>query len=108
MDLLPGTLNALILSTLSRGPKHGYAITEALRTSSRGELEVEEGALYHALHRMEKRGWVAGEWRVSDRNRRARYYALTAAGRRQLEREARTWTRYAAYLTRVLAPRRRS
>jgi transcriptional regulator len=108
MQLLPGSLHALILSTLTRGPRHGYAIVEALRRSSRGELEVEEGALYHALHRMEQRGWVTGEWRASEHNRRAKFYALTPAGRRQLAREARAWTRYAAYLTRVLQPRGRS
>lgn len=102
MQVLPGTLHALILGTLTGGPRHGYAIVEALRRSSRGELEVEEGALYHALHRMERRGWVTAEWRASEQNRRAKFYALTAAGRRQLARETRMWTRYAACVRRVL------
>jgi len=105
MQLLPGTLNALVLSTLADGPRHGYAIAEALRRSSRGELLVEEGALYHALHRMEREGWLRATWRASDNNRRAKFYALTAEGRRELKREARAWSRYAAYLTRVLHPR---
>ena len=105
MQLLPGTLNALVLSTLADGPRHGYAIAEALRRSSRGELMVEEGALYHALHRMEREGWLRATWRASDNNRRAKFYALTAEGRRELKREARLWSRYGAYLTRVLHPR---
>jgi transcriptional regulator len=102
LQILPGTLNALILGTLADGPRHGYAVVEALRRSSGGELEVEEGALYHALHRMERQGWLRAEWRASESNRRARFYALTAAGRRQLAREGRAWARYAALLARVL------
>jgi transcriptional regulator len=105
MPLLQGTLNVLILNALADGPRHGYAIAEALRASSNGDVALEEGALYHALHRMEARGWLTATWRASEHNRRAKYYALTSAGRRQLAREARTWTRYAAYLTRVLQPR---
>jgi transcriptional regulator len=105
MQLLQGTLNALILATLADGPRHGYAIADELRRSSRGELVLEEGALYHALHRMEGRAWLVAEWRASDNNRRAKYYSLTPAGRRQLTKEARTWAKYAAYLARVLQPR---
>jgi transcriptional regulator len=105
MQLLQGTLNALILSTLADGPRHGYAIADELRRSSRGELLLEEGALYHALHRMEKNGWLTAEWRASDHNRRAKFYSLTLAGRRQLAKEARAWSKYAAYLMRVLQPK---
>jgi PadR family transcriptional regulator, regulatory protein PadR len=105
VQLQPGTLNALILAALSDGPRHGYAIVEALRGSSDGALEIEEGALYHALHRMERSGWLAAEWRASATNRRAKYYRLTAAGRRELAREAKAWSRYAAFLTRMLHPR---
>jgi transcriptional regulator len=102
MQVLQGTLNVLILNTLADGALHGYAIVERIRAASSGELEIEEGALYHALHRMEARGWLSPDWRSSENNRRAKYYALTPAGRRQLAREAKAWGRYGAFLARVL------
>lgn len=105
MQVLQGTLNVLILHALADGARHGYAIVERIRAVSSGELEIEEGALYHALHRMEARGWLSAEWRSSENNRRAKYYALTASGRRQLTREAKAWGRYGAFLARVLQPR---
>jgi transcriptional regulator len=105
MQLLQGTLNVLILNALADGPLHGYGVVERLRLASGGELDVEEGALYHALHRMEAQGWLSHEWRASENNRRAKYYALTPAGRRHLVREARLWARYGAFLHRVLQPR---
>ena len=95
VDLLQGTLDVLVLKTLSWGPRHGYAVARWIAESSGSELQIEEGALYHALHRLEKQDWVAGEWGVSESNRRAKYYTLTAAGRRQLAARTATWTRYA-------------
>ena len=95
LDLLQGTLDLLILKTLSWGPMHGYSVARIIRERSDGAFLIEEGALYHALHRLEKKGWVAGEWGVSDANRRAKYYTLTAGGRQQLVARTATWTRYA-------------
>jgi PadR family transcriptional regulator len=100
--LLQGTLDMLILKTLSRGPRHGYAIAEHIHTASEDALRVEEGALYPALHRLELRGHLASEWGVSDNNRRAKFYRLTAAGRRQLADEASDWARLAAAVARVM------
>lgn len=104
MHVLQGTLNVLILNALGERPLHGYAIVERIRAASSGELEIEEGALYHAVHRMEARGWLSHVWQPSENNRRAKYYSLTAAGRRQLAREARAWASYGAFLARVLRP----
>jgi transcriptional regulator len=101
-ELLQGTLNMLILKTLSHGPQHGYAIAEFIQHTSRDALRVEEGALYPALHRLEVRGLLASEWGVSDNNRRAKFYRLTAAGRRQLAREAGYWARIAAGVARIM------
>lgn len=95
LDLLKGTLDVLVLKALTWGPRHGYAVARWIDDVTTGTLQVEEGALYHALHRLEKKGWVAGEWGVSETNRRAKYYTLTAAGRRQLAARTDTWTRYA-------------
>lgn len=86
-DLLPGTLYMMILRTLSRGPLHGYAIAQRIRDWSRRELQVEDGSLYPALNRMLVKGWLKAEWGISENNRRARFYRLTAEGRKQLERE---------------------
>lgn len=102
LDLLRGTLDLLILKTLAWGPRHGYAVTSRIRDSTGGELEVEDGALYQALHRLEQRGWLAAEWGFSENNRKAKYYALTAAGRRQLKAQVSTWERYARAVGRVL------
>jgi transcriptional regulator len=95
MDLLKGTLDVLVLKALTWGPRHGYAVARWIEDATTGELQVEDGALYHALHRLEKQGWVESEWGVSETNRRARYYTLTRAGRRQLAAKTATWTRYA-------------
>jgi transcriptional regulator len=101
-DLLPGTLDMLILKTLARGPMHGYAIARRIQDASRDVLKVEEGALYPALHKLEVGGLLDAEWGTSDNNRRAKYYRLTAAGRRALGEEAAYWTRMAAAVTRVM------
>jgi transcriptional regulator len=104
LDLLRGTLDLLVLRTLITGPRHGYTIAEAILRSSGDELLVEEGALYPALHRLAARGWVQSAWGVSDNNRKARYYALTPAGRRQLKSQTAEWERYVAAVARVLKP----
>ena len=101
-ELLPGTLDMLILKTVSRGEMHGYAIAQYIQRASEDVLRVEEGALYPALHRLEVRGWLKSAWGVSDNNRRAKYYRLSALGRRELEREAEFWNRIASAVTRVM------
>jgi PadR family transcriptional regulator, regulatory protein PadR len=101
-ELLQGTLDMLILKTLTRGPLHGYSIAEFIQETSEDALRVEEGALYPALHRLELRGLLASEWGVSDNNRRAKYYRLTAAGRKQLAQETAHWGRMAAAIARIL------
>ncbi len=106
LDLLRGTLDLLVLRTLTTGPRHGYAIAEAILRASDDELLVEEGALYPALHRLAARGWVESEWGVSDNNRKARYYAITPLGRRQLKSEMADWDRYVRAVGRVLKPGR--
>ncbi len=99
---LPGTLDMLILKALSGESRHGYAIAQYVHAGSREVLRVEEGALYPALHRLELRGFVRSEWGTSENNRRAKYYRLTALGRRELEREAAEWSRVAAAVTRIM------
>jgi PadR family transcriptional regulator, regulatory protein PadR len=99
---LPGTLDMLILKALSKESRHGYAIAKFVQETSHDVLRVEEGALYPALHRLELRGYLRSEWGTSDNNRRAKYYRLTAQGRRQLEHEAAQWSRIAAAVTRVM------
>jgi transcriptional regulator len=91
LDRVQGTLDMLILKTLTLGPLHGWGISFHIRQSSGEALRVNQGALYPALHRLEERGWVAAEWGVSENNRRARFYTLTPAGRRQLARETEGW-----------------
>ena len=102
LDLLQGTLDVLILKTLSWGPRHGYAVARWIGETTGDELQIEEGALYTALHRMQKRGWVESEWGLSENNRRARFYQLTALGRKQLKVKAALWTRYAHAVFAVL------
>jgi PadR family transcriptional regulator len=92
--LLRGTLDVLVLKSLSWGPRHGYAVAEWIKTVTDDELLVEEGPLYTALHRLERRGWLSGEWGYSENNRRAKYYQVTTAGRRQLRAEVSSWERY--------------
>ena len=101
-ELLPGTLDMLILKVLSRGDMHGYGIVSAIQRASDDVLGVVEGALYPALHRLEVRGWVRSKWGTSDNNRRARFYSLTRAGKKQLQREADDWNRMAAIMSRLL------
>jgi PadR family transcriptional regulator, regulatory protein PadR len=102
-DQLQGTLDLLVLRTLSTGGRmHGYAIAERVEQVSRDVLRIEAGSLYPALHRMEETGWVASEWAASDNNRRARFYSLTAKGRRRLAEEEEHWTRLASAVGRVL------
>lgn len=97
IDVVPGTLELLLLKTLSRGvAMHGFEILRWLRDATDGELLVEEGALYPALHRLEKRRWIAGEWNISEKGRRAKYYAITRVGRGELVREEKQWLRYLA------------
>jgi PadR family transcriptional regulator, regulatory protein PadR len=101
-ELMQGTLDMLILKTLSRGALHGYAIAESIESTSEDVLHVEEGALYPALHRLESRGLLASEWGVSDNNRRAKFYKLTAGGRKQLAQEASYWARMSAGIARIM------
>ena len=102
MDLLQGTLDVLILKTLSWGPLHGYAVVRWIAQRTEDALRIEEGALYPALHRMEQKGWIEAEWGVSENNRRAKFYRLTDEGRRQLNAESESWQRYADAVGRVL------
>jgi PadR family transcriptional regulator, regulatory protein PadR len=101
-ELVQGTLDMLILKTLSRGPLHGYAIAEFIQRTSEDVLRVEEGALYPALHRLELKGFLASEWGASENNRRAKFYRLTAAGRKRLADEASYWARMTAGIARVM------
>ena len=101
-DLLQGTLVLLVLKTLARGPLHGYGITLHVQMVSKDILRVEEGSLYPALHRMEQDGWVSAEWGISENNRRARYYRLTAKGRKQLAEEEKNWDRLTQAVAHVL------
>lgn len=93
LELPQGTLDLLILKALSLGPQHGWAISERLHQVSRATLQVPQGSLYPALHRLERRGWISARWDASDNNRRAKFYALTPSGRRQLKTEADDWRR---------------
>jgi PadR family transcriptional regulator len=102
-DILQGTLALLVLRTLAvRGPLHGYAITTYIQQGSSELLRVEEGSLYPALHRMEQEGWIRGTWGVTEKNRQARVYTITAAGRKQLTKEQESWARLTEGVQRVL------
>ncbi|HKT06563.1 MAG TPA: PadR family transcriptional regulator [Gemmatimonadaceae bacterium] len=102
-DVLQGTLDLLVLRTLDiRGALHGYAITQHIQRGSADLLRVEEGSLYPALHRMEQAGWIRGRWGTTEKNRQARFYAITAAGRRQLAQEQESWQRLTDGVSRVL------
>ena len=103
-ELLQGTLDLLILKTLSAGPMHGYAVVQRIQQRSNDVLVVEEGSLYPCLYRMEEKGWIAAEWGKSDNNRRAKFYSLTRAGRKQLEEETAIWERVCRAITLVLQP----
>lgn len=102
LDLLQGTLDLLILRTLQTGPMHGWAISERIQQISQDVLQVNQGSLYPALHRLEHQGWIKAEWGVSELGRRARFYKLTPSGRKQLELETNDWVRLTAAIGRVL------
>jgi PadR family transcriptional regulator PadR len=104
LELLQGTLDLLILRTLIFGSQHGQGIARAIQQTSDQELLVEHGALYPALQRLEERGWISAKWGVSSNNRKARFYSLTAAGRRQLVKETDKWKRLAGAIARILGP----
>lgn len=104
LELLQGTLDLLILRTLIFGPEHGQGIARAIQQTSDEEFLVEHGALYPALQRLEDRGWIAAKWGVSTTNRKARFYSLTSAGRKQLGKETAKWKRLAAAIGRILGP----
>src|SRR5437879_11195056 len=102
LTLPQGTLDLLILKTLALAPMHGWAVSERLQQISRDALQIGQGSLYPALHRLERRGWIAARWGSSENNRRARYYELTRAGRKHLQAETQTWRRLAAFVGDVL------
>jgi transcriptional regulator len=104
IDLLQGTLDLMILQTLRWGPQHGHGIGEAIRASSKDVIQVEHGSLYPALHRMERRGWLAAEWKISEANRRARYYRLTPMGKKQLVAEQSKWRTLVRAVAQTLKP----
>lgn len=101
-ELLPGTLDMLVLRVLSRGELHGWGITSRLEQLSRAALQVDEGSLYPALYRMEAKGWIEAEWRLTENNRRAKYYGLTRSGRKQLEKEQAIWARTSSIINLVM------
>ena len=104
LELLKGTLDVLVLKALSWGPEHGYGVSRLIRQRTDDVLAIEDAALYQALHRLERRGWLESEWGVSENNRRAKYYRLTAEGRRQLRSETAIWRKYAEAVFKVLEP----
>jgi PadR family transcriptional regulator PadR len=103
LDLLQGTLDVLVLRALSWGPMHGYAVARFIRNGSDGSFRIIDGALYTSLHRIEARGWVESEWGTSEKGKRAKFYRLTAAGRRALLSETATWNEYVAAVARVMS-----
>jgi PadR family transcriptional regulator PadR len=105
LDLVRGTLDLLILKTLSWGPMHGLAVLRWIERTTNDQLQIEEGALYPSLHRMEEKGWLDAEWGYTDRNRKAKFYRLTTAGRRHLTDEVARWSRYTGVVGLVLAKR---
>jgi transcriptional regulator len=102
LDLLQGTLDTLVLKTLSWGPRHGYAVAQWIKEASEGTINVEDRALYVALHRLEERRLVESKWGLSENNRKAKYYQLTAAGRGQLRQKSADWTTYANAVFKIL------
>jgi len=107
LDLLQGTLDLLVLKTLSWGPAHGYSVARWIQQLTDDALRVGEGSLYPALHRLEERGWVDSEWRLSENNRKAKFYRLTTAGRAQLRAEASSWEQFVDAVTKVLKTQER-
>ena len=104
IELLQGTLDLLVLQTLQWGPQHGYGISQAIKTNSGDVLRVDTGSLYPALHRLERQGWVASEWKVSDNNQSVKVYRLTAAGKKQLASERSRWEQLSEAIARALDP----
>src|SRR6202046_1870817 len=104
VELLQGTLDMLILQTLQWGPQHGYGIMQALRINSGDVLQVETGSLYPALHRLERQGWVRSDWKQTESNQRAKYYRLTAAGKKQLAADYERWTQLSSAITGIMNP----
>jgi PadR family transcriptional regulator len=104
VDLLQGTLDVLILRTLMAGPSHGHAIAKHIQRTSEDLIQVETGSLYPALHRLEAKGWIVASWELSDKSKRARYYRLTALGRKQLASEQSKWERFSRAMGLVLKP----
>jgi len=104
VEILQGTLDMLILRTVERGAQHGHGIGQALRARTDEALQIEHGTLYPALHRLERQGWLASEWKQSEANRRAKYYKLTAAGKRHLAREQSRWEAVVRTVARVMRP----
>jgi PadR family transcriptional regulator, regulatory protein PadR len=102
IDLPQGTLDLLILGTLVTGPQHGWAISERVQQVSSDVLRIQQGSLYPALHRLERRGWIRAQWGTSENNRRAKYYELTRAGKKQLEKEEQSWRKLTAAVAQVL------
>jgi PadR family transcriptional regulator len=102
LQLLQGTLDVLVLKAVSLGPRHGYEIARWIRDTTDAELQVEDRALYVALHRMEERKWLESEWALTDNNRQAKYYTLTREGRKQLATKTETWSRYATAVSKIL------
>ncbi len=102
LSLLQGTLDILVLKALVPGPLHGYGVARWIRDTTDDALQIEEGALYTALHRMQKRGWLESDWGLSENNRKAKYYRLSPAGRQELEAGTRSWSRYADAVFKVL------
>src|SRR5262245_18280430 len=103
IDMLQGTLDMVVLQTLRLGQQHGYGIAQAIRAGSEDVLQVETGSLYPALHRLEKRGWIRSRWKDTENNQRAKYYQLTAAGRKQLASEHARWARYTAAIASLMS-----
>ena len=103
-SLLHGTLDALVLKTLITGPRHGYAIARWIEEATDELLQIEEGSLYPALYRMERKGWIAAEWGVSELNRRVKLYRLTPQGRQELHAETEQWARFASAISKILLP----
>ena len=103
VDLVQGTLDMLVLKALTWGPMHGYSVLAWLRDTTDGDLRIEDAALYPALHRMEGRGLIESDWGLSENNRKAKYYRLTAKGRRELRSEAATWSRYVSVIAKVMS-----
>ena len=108
IELLQGTLDLLVLKTLQWGPQHGYGISQAIRANSGEALQVDTGSLYPALHRLERKGWIAAQWKVSPNKQRAKIYRLTAAGKKQLLTEQSPWRQLVRAMSAALSPRRKA